>query len=114
MQNFTNDKLNYELSKLCDSGKYIIKGLEGTEKCIPYIGLYWKDVDFSDEICLGNNGDFTGFMVENKNGYLEWKLNLKESQELRKLLEDIVFDPTTPKLQSLFDLIQTKKPVGCV
>ncbi len=118
--------LNEKIRGICDRGdEFEVKGLEGTGKAIPYIGWYWRDVDFNDEIILGycppvmtfleQNPGFVGFMENNKWGYDQWTITEEQADRLKGLLLVAVAYPTQEKLQAVFDYMQTlrKEFVEC-
>jgi hypothetical protein len=113
-----NKKLNKSIRELCDEEQYQVRGLETTGKCIPYIGWYWREVDFAQPFYLGyvlmgadafwgiKCDGFAGFMENNKWGYPERKVTSKQQKEIRKLLEIAVLTPSNNTLQKVFDYIQ--------
>jgi hypothetical protein len=62
----------------------------GHGKRIPYIGWYWRDVEFSDpnSIYIGHCGEFVGFMVKNKWDYQERRLTTEEASRVIGLLDE--------------------------
>lgn len=113
MKKMSNLELNHKISEICDSSRFLVRGLERAGIVIPYIGEYWIDVDFSKPVCLGNNGYFTGFMMNNRGNYLEWRTSMKNTKKLRLILMNIIEYPNNEILQFLFDFLQTLKPIGC-
>jgi hypothetical protein len=108
-----NSTLNKKIEALDDQAYlYQVAGLAQHGKTIPYLGWYWREVDFSKPVTLGDGGSFIGFMENNKWGYPEWQATKEQSQAIRAMLEDAVTVPTTEKLQAVFDYIQTCKPEG--
>lgn len=74
----------------CDVGD----GETDTEygKHIPYIGWFWRDVDFSDlsRIPIGNCGSFVGFMKNNKWDYPGRLLTLEEANTIIDIIDDAI------------------------
>jgi hypothetical protein len=101
-----SNELNIMIDKLGDKETFDIVGLEGTGKCIPYIGWYWRTVNFDSPIHLGHCGKFVGFMENNKWGYQEKECTKKDSKQIIILLEKAVKTPTNETLQKAFDYIQ--------
>jgi len=65
-----SEELNAGIRLLCDD-ETIYATIGNTGKTLPYIGWYWRDVDFdSDGYRFGViPGQFKGFMESNKWGY---------------------------------------------
>ena len=116
-------QLNKAIEKLEDNEQFIVRGLENTGKCIPYIGWYWRNVDFDSEygITLGiipvirswfdsNDHEWIGFMENNKWGYDSFRVKGEQQQKLRQMVEQAVIKPSNAKLQTLFDYMQSLKP----
>ena len=109
-----DERLNGQIRDFSDDGSYEISGLEDSGKSIPYVGWYWRDVDFNNVIlgdCQSGQG-FIGFMENNKWGYAEINLTRDESRAIRKMLKSIVrkgAKDIKKKLQTLFDHLQTFK-----
>ena len=100
-------ELNKRIADLCDNEAYVVRGLEGTGKCIPYIGWYWRTVDFDRETdSLGDCGDFVGFMERNKWGYSYVAVDKARWAQLKSLLEAVVLEPSSASLQAVFDFMQ--------
>lgn len=103
-----SETLNEKIRKISDlADNFTVKGLEGCGKTIPYIGWYWRYVNFDNRISLGDCGDFIGFMENNKWGYPEWDTTEEQSQTIKEMLEDLVENPTQDKFQEFFDYVQT-------
>ena len=115
-------ELNKRIHDIENSEKFAgkVKGLEVACKSLPYIGWFWRDVDFDAPIRLGilpagsefgeSYNGWTGFMENNKWGYDEFLCTKEQSAEIRRLLELAATKPTAKKLQAVFDYIQTCKP----
>lgn len=109
--------LNAKIAKLADNEEYEVKGLESTSKCIPYIGWYWREVDFSRDIWLGYTDggggdipDFVGFMENNKWGYPTLKCTDEQGIKIKSLLVKAVTQPSNGNLQAVFDYMQSLRP----
>ena len=96
--------LNQKIREICDEEEFEIKG----GKCIPYLGWFWRDVDFDADYCVIGiiPGEFKGFMENNKWGYEEFYLEGKEWNELKKLLEIAVKNPSRTLFNNVWDFIQ--------
>lgn len=119
-----------EINKFFDTVNeedFHVWGLKDSGKCIPYIGWYWRNVDFDSPITVGHlmcgstvrngvilesGGDWKGFMENNKWGYDEWKASNEESSMIRSLCEEAAATPCNEAFQKLFDYFQTleKRP----
>jgi hypothetical protein len=111
-----NEKLNRLISQYADEGN------EEHEKLVPYIGWYWRWVDFAGDdpyIPIGHCGEFVGFMENNKWDYPERGLTQEEVDQVREIvctaydlsaeggaLSDIIQN-TKDKLAELWPLMQT-------
>lgn len=94
------------------------------DKRIPYIGWFWRDVDFAGRepyIPIGNCGEFIGFMENNKWDYPQRRLSADETKQVVDIvceahrlsreggsLADIRKN-TVAKLEELWPLMQTFK-----
>jgi hypothetical protein len=59
----------------------------GHGKRLPYVGWYWRSIDFAGaNIPVGNCGDFIGFMANNKWDYPERDLDPEEAAHVIDLL----------------------------
>ena len=106
-----SEDLNTMISGFCDDEDIVVVGLEDTGKCVPYIGWFWRPVDFTKPIRLGSLPDrFVGFMENNKWGYHEWVTTRDQSLLITQLLEEFVENPGSETAQSLFDYIQNCAP----
>ena len=83
-------------------------------KPIPYIGWYWRNVDFNDPVTLGDCGMFIGFMENNKWDYPEWTISKIQDAAIKAMLQ--VLDPDSDTIEKdivdLYDYIQTCSPTG--
>lgn len=94
---------------------------DGCEKRVPYIGWFWRKVEFShpDQIPIGDCGSFIGFMVNNKWDYPERYLTSEEAEQVITLIDqaieaanqggmlDKILKSRDNKLQELWDYMQT-------
>lgn len=92
----------------------------GHGKRVPYIGWFWRNVDFANEYyTIGDCGDFIGFMENNKWGYTQRRLTPEESKKVTKvvmaaytasreggILADIIKN-TYKQLDKLWPLLQS-------
>ncbi len=100
--NMNNDELNSKIKKICDDTTLF--NIAESGKSIPYIGWFWRYVDFDEPtITIGNCGEFSGFMENNKWGYDSIEIG---SKEVKDLLVDIVNQPSKEKLCRLYDRLQ--------
>lgn len=107
----TSAELNAAIAAICDDTEHyepIKGGLYDTGKVIPYIGWYWRDVDFdAPYVVLGDCGFFIGFMENNKWGYPQCALDGEHSALIRDRLIALVQAPTQAGLQAFYDFLQT-------
>lgn len=118
-----NDKLNRFVSRYADYDEDE-HGSPREDKRIPYIGWFWRDVDFARPdtyIPIGNCGEFIGFMENNKWGYPQRGLTSDEAKQVTDIVCEayrlsreggIVSDiqkNTKAKLEELWPLMQTFK-----
>lgn len=94
---------------------FAVRGLEGSGKIVPYIGWFWRAVDFSaPEFWLGycndSCGQFVGFMQNNKWDYPEFCITAEQVVRVRELLVAVAVDPNETTCQALFDYMQTLAP----
>ncbi len=96
-----------------------VVGLETTGKCIPYIGWYWRTVDFdADTFIFGivpriyseweKSDGFIGFMENNKWDYAYTRETTEDEwANIKQLLIRAVAEPlNTIDFQAVFDAIQ--------
>jgi len=109
--------LNEKIMKLCedftndDHKDITVNGLEESGKVVPFIGWFWRSVDFDKPIRLGYiPGQFVGFMEDNKWDYDEWETTKVQSRIIIERLEALVAFPISKVAQMLFDYIQFCKP----
>lgn len=97
--------------------------IHGTGKRVPYIGWFWRHIEFSDllHIPIGDCGDFIGFMVNNKWDYPERCLTGDEARKAIAIIDeamkrsedggclDDIVRSTNEKLDELWEYLQTLK-----
>lgn len=106
----TNEQLNETICGIENTGEYSVKGLSEHGKAFPYIGWYWREVDFDKPFVLGDCGSFIGFMENNKWGYPQWLVTLEQATEIKRQLLELAVTPTDEALQAFHDYIQTCTP----
>lgn len=103
--------INERIREVADDGDFEAFG----GKAVPYIGWYWRDVDFDADHCylgvipLGaddNDKLLVGFMENNKWGYPGLRVDGKDWAEIRALTEKVADDPTRENLAALHECIQ--------
>src|SRR3990167_5965726 len=100
--------LNEAIRKICDDKQFSVAGLEMTGKKIPYQGWYWRAVDFTRSFSLGHNGEWAGFMENNKWDYTGKRLTPEQCRLVIDALRLAVDTPANVTLQNVFDVIQQK------
>lgn len=109
----TSDELNDALMKLEMSDTLPYECFGG--KPVPYIGWFWRDVDFDTEThWLGvipagvesNETNLVGFMENNKWGYPEIKVEREKWAEIKSLLEKALTSMKREDFARLNDTIQ--------
>jgi hypothetical protein len=99
-------ELNERIEKICDDDN-LYKAFGG--KAIPYVGWFWRDVNFDTEDCLFGvlpDGKL-GFMENNKWNYDYHYCEPEDWQEIRRLLEIAVAAPSRESLKAVDDKIQS-------
>lgn len=90
----------------------------GSGKAVPYIGWFWREVDFDAE---GYEfgvipGEFIGFMENNKwdYGYTR-KTSPEEWAEIKRLIGELVNEPTKERAGAVWGAIQAvgNVPIRC-
>ena len=92
----------------------------GHGKRVPYIGWFWRAVNFAQkEITIGDCGDFIGFMENNKWDYPQRDLSLEEADKVINIiiaairaanqggLSDKIHADTEQEILKLWELMQT-------
>lgn len=105
-----SDILNDRIRELENKDAFFGGPMAKHGKALPYIGWFWRTVDFDQPITLGDCGGFIGFMENNKWGYEEWVTTPEQSATIRQLVDVVVTNPGPATLQSLFDFVQGCKP----
>ena len=93
---------------------------KGLGKRIPYLGWYWRNLDFANkDITIGKIGSFIGFMATNKWDHPERKLTLDESNQIIKIIDEAfiesqqggnlneIYRSTVAVLENIWPLVQT-------
>lgn len=101
----TSNELNDAIAAICERDNLMISG----GKTIPYIGWYWRPVDFdADGYVFGIvPGKWAGFMENNKwdYGYTR-RTTPQEWAEVKRLLGAAVTNPSRQTSQAVWDYIQ--------
>jgi hypothetical protein len=111
----TDEELNGKIATLADSEAFMVRGLESSGKCVPYIGWFWRYVEDWSAVPLGTGdrpGEFDvptyiGVMVNNKWDYPQWDSTPEQGARIRELLEEAVVNPSSNAFQAAYDYIQT-------
>ncbi|HEX9986928.1 MAG TPA: hypothetical protein VGE45_00410 [Chloroflexia bacterium] len=107
----TSEELNEKLREIENRGAYSISELDRHGKMLPYVGWYWRDVDFATPaIRLGDCGSFKGFMEDNKWDHIEWSPSAEESADIVRLVHAVAEKPGPESLRALYNYIQGLKP----
>ena len=112
-----SNELNEKIREICDKADELgYDAFEPSGKSIPYIGWFWREVDFdSDTLGFGliptdNSTDIekfrVGFMENNKWGYAEISATKEETSSIKILLEAAVENPTPETLRAVNEAIQ--------
>jgi len=108
-------ELNAKIRDLDNQDPPIFDAFGGSGKPIPYIGWYWRDVDFDSDGCWfgiipvgadGNSKPLVGFMESNKWGYREIRVRGETWANIRALAEAAAENPTVETLTALNDAVQ--------
>ena len=109
---YTSEELNNKLSDISDEpAKYNFEAFGG--KSIPYIGWYWRTVDFdrTDGYWFGemfkDGVRFVGFMTNNKWGYHEFKISSEKWNIIKDLCVAVADNPCRKTLSELNNEIQS-------
>jgi hypothetical protein len=122
----TSEQIN-EIIRLLDDEERPYRSGMG-DKIVPYIGWYWRDVDFDTEYCLlgilpiyrnpflpdfdFNDKVQVGFMENNKWGYESFKVEGEAWKTLRGLIELAVISKTEEDFRAVDTFMQTLLPEG--
>ena len=127
-----SDEINQGLCEL-EGDKWehlVVPAMQSSGKVVPYIGWFWRTVDFDAPICLADptaggqllsafdsieerDGDvppWVGFCQNNKWDYDMFRLNDKQSAEVRRLCEELARNKTLSAAAALFDYLQSTRP----
>lgn len=111
-----SNELNERIAAICDDDMHYA-AFGG--KAIPYIGWFWREVNFDHSSCLFGVipddevlGDkpLVGFMENNKWGYGYIHCDGEDWVEIKQLLEAAVTDTCRETLQAVNDKIQSLLP----
>ena len=111
---------------LVEGPKHLVPpGLVGTGKLFPYIGWFWRSVEWDqgcdkgyslyipsnsapgyDPDMLGDEPDFIGFMENNKWEYATRRCTADAFRLIRRTFEAAVLDPTLENLTIAFQVVQ--------
>jgi hypothetical protein len=105
-----SDELNRRIGEICDYPERC-GGFEAFGgKSIPYIGWYWRTVDFDTDKNLWGFGLLpageVGFMESNKWGYQSFSADEELWKRIKELLIEAVLDPTKKKLGAVYAAVQ--------
>jgi len=92
----------------------------GHGKQLPYIGWYWRHLEFSEgNLPIGDTGDYIGFMANNKWDYPERATTPEEFAHIMEMIDDAMRESeqgglvsdiqqkTNAKLDELWEYLQT-------
>jgi hypothetical protein len=94
---------------------------DGNEKRVPYIGWFWRHIEFSDptKIPIGDCGSFIGFMANDKWDHPERLLTESEAMHIIGIIDEAmelnqqggsaveINNNTNAKLREVWDYMQT-------
>lgn len=91
-------------------------------KVIPYIGAFWRDVDFDAECAvfgiipqdLDDDVPLVGFMENNKWGYESYIVKGETWQNIKRLIEKAVKEPTYENWKAVDEAIQSTLPKNMI
>jgi hypothetical protein len=75
-------------------------------KALPYLGWYWRSVDWTRPVSIGNGGGLVGFMESNKWGYESRTLAAADQDALLPLIAGIVAEPAPDRLAELWSFLR--------
>lgn len=99
-------ELNERIEKICDDDS-LYEAFDG--KSIPYIGWFWREVDFDEKDYLFGilpDGRLS-FMENNEWAYNSHRCGPEDWQEIRRLLGIAVTAPSRESLKAVDDKIQS-------
>jgi hypothetical protein len=103
-QPMNNDQLNDAIYRLDESSDQ--------SKPVPYLGWFWRQVDFDGTPTIGIAPDheakqtFVGFMENNKWEYMQFSLSRAQATHVRGLLQRVVSAPDAARPALLTELRQ--------
>jgi len=80
--------------------------LQSSGKALPYLGWYWRDVDY-DYIVLGYTSGTVWVMQNNKWDYPSYRCSKPECETIINHLIAIVNQPNRENLRAFYDYLQT-------
>lgn len=111
-----SDEINQILSDLDNKE---INDFQGTGKAIPYIGWFWRNVNFDKPFYIGHiktaatkledSADWIGFMVNNKWGYDERLVTEGERKTIKEMCVNICKKQDQESCIILCNYLQTLK-----
>lgn len=108
-----SEQWNTALGALEEAGRFDRpRLLYNAGKTLPYIGWYWREVNFNRRLWLGicpivGGERLIGFMPRNKWGYPSFELSPDEDAQVKEAVADLVADPTQSKINAFCDLLQS-------
>jgi hypothetical protein len=86
--------------------------LHGHGKRVPYIGWFWRRLDFYNaKIPVGDCGEFKGFIRNNKWGYEQRNLTQGEFENVVSIIDEARFlsveEERNAKIDELWDYVQS-------
>jgi hypothetical protein len=107
----TSQELNEAIEAICGEAEYSVGVFpRETGKAVPYIGWFWRSVDFDRPISFGDCGVFVGFMENNKWGYPEYDLTPEQDAECKRRLRELVAAPSREACKKFWEWAQTTRP----
>lgn len=102
----TSDELNDAIARLEDGEPIGAPELTGSGKVVPYVGWFWRTVDFDARITLALCEEWAGFCEKNKWGYDEALLSVEASARVRAACETFVTTPAKESAAEVYATIQ--------
>ena len=112
----TSDELNAKLRAIDDAeGGLDFDAFGNSGKRLPYIGWFWRDVDWSRDDCVlgiiprgadGNDKPLVGFMESNKWGYPHIYVCGPAWTNIRDLATQAATSPSIETLRALNEAVQ--------
>ena len=92
-----------------EAANFDVSPLLGTGKNVPYLGWFWRHVNFhADYISLADNGEWVGFCESNKWDYPEWNVRGGDRKRLLEHVVAVVREPSEQTATALYDFLQTR------